>query len=212
MKYALSVVCSDSDGKPGFERISKFFALGAYFANAVAAFAKPIAARDCSSRFNEYQNRSRFRASFPRALAQRWLRFRLVLRARFGPVVGMTGNLRPHMGIAVPMDFVPSPFGILIRFGGGRELRFSELRCKPVREPTGRQFQFISSESVERNDTFADFGGKDKAPVLLVLGTIRSTFDKIERLGTSLKPLMRHVLCCRTGFRAWKAAEQRRSD
>ena len=128
-----------------------------------------------------------------------------------GPVVGMIGCLQAHMALAVLVDFEPSPLGKLMRFDG-RELRFSELRFGSALEPTEGQFQFISSESVERNDTVVDLRGRDEAQDLMIPGAIRSTLDKIEQLEASLEPSKRLVLCCRSGFRAWKAAERLRPN
>ena len=128
-----------------------------------------------------------------------------------GPVVGMIGCLQAHMALAVSLDLEPSPLGRLMRFDG-RELRFSELRFGSAPEPTEGQFRFISSESVERGDTVVDLRGRNEAPALMAPGAIRSTLDRIEQLGTSLEPSKRLVLCCRTGFRAWKAAERLRPN
>ena len=128
-----------------------------------------------------------------------------------GPVVGMIGCFQAHMALAVSLDLEPSPLGKLMRFDG-RELRFSEFRFGSAPEPTEKQFQFISPETVERNDTVVDLRGRDEAPELMVPGAIRSTLDKVEQLETSLEPSKRLVLCCRTGFRAWKAAERLRPN
>ena len=128
-----------------------------------------------------------------------------------GPVVGMIGCLQAQMALAVLMGFEPSPLGKLMRFDG-RELRFSELRFQSAPEPTVGQFQFISAESVESNDIVVDLRGVEEAENLAVRGAIRSSVDKIEQLGSSLKPSKRLVLCCRTGFRAWKAAERLRPN
>ena len=128
-----------------------------------------------------------------------------------GPVVGMIGCLQAQMALAALMGFEPSPLGKLMRFDG-RELRFSELRFLSAPEPTAGQFQFISAESVELNDTVVDLRGVEEAPNLSVRGAIRSSVDKIEQLDFSPERSKRLVLCCRTGFRAWKAAERLRSN
>lgn len=124
-----------------------------------------------------------------------------------GPVVGMIGCLQAQMTIAALLNLDPSPLGKLMRFDGS-ELRFSELRFHSALEPSEGQFQFISADSVEREDTVVDLRGVEEASNLSVRGAIRSSVDKIEQLDFSPGPSKRLVLCCRTGFRAWKAAER----
>ncbi len=124
-----------------------------------------------------------------------------------GPVVGMVGAMQAQMALGHILGLPPSPLGQMVRIDA-RTLRTSGFRFDGALEPD-RQFAFIAAAQLRQSDLIVELRDTDEAPDAihpnarrLSLAAIRSNPDKGARL----------ALCCATGLRAWRAAEQIQPD
>lgn len=119
-----------------------------------------------------------------------------------GPMAGLIGALQAQMALNVLLGMTPSPLGQMIRFDG---LRPASFRFDGAPEPrTG--YRFIAPRQMRPDDIAVDLRGMDEAPLPFVPHALR---------GPDLpRPLDRQrvVLACRSGLRAWAAAERLRRD
>lgn len=123
-----------------------------------------------------------------------------------GPSVGIVGALQAEMAIAVLTQTAPSPLGQLVtydaigtRFGG---FRFDGA-AEPKPEPA-----FLSVADITPEDFLIDLRRADEAGPSLPHHADRRTADTITTAGPLPAPRQRAVLACRSGLRAWRAAEE----
>ena len=96
----------------------------------------------------------------------------------------------------------PSPLGQMIRFDG---LRPASLRFDDAPDPpTGHRF--IAPGQMRPDDVAVDLRGMDEAPLPFVPHALRGPDLPRPQDGR------RVVLACRSGLRAWAAAERLRRD
>jgi len=117
-----------------------------------------------------------------------------------GPMAGLIGALQAQMALAVLLGLRPSPLGQMIRFDG---LRPASFRFDGAPEPaTGHRF--IAPSQMRPGDLAVDLRGPDEAPQPFVSHALRQPDD--------LRPAdgQRVVLACRSGLRAWTAADRLR--
>ena len=118
-----------------------------------------------------------------------------------GPVVGMLGCLQAQMALAVVLGLSPSPLGQFTRFDGGR---FTQFRFDTAPEAPGPRF--IAPEDITPRDMVIDLRPKDEAPRKATPGALR--MPGYGDTGPLPAPGQRAVLACRSGLRAWRAADR----
>lgn len=119
-----------------------------------------------------------------------------------GPMAGLFGALQAQMAMAVLLGLTPSPLGQMIRFDG---LRPASFRFDGVPEPDIGH-RFIAASQVRPEDLAVDLLGPDEAPLPFLPHALRQP--------ETLHPAQdqRVVLACRSGLRAWAAADRLRRD
>lgn len=119
-----------------------------------------------------------------------------------GPVAGLIGALQAQMAMAVLLGLTPSPLGQMIRFDG---LRPASFRFDGAPEPdTGHHF--IATSQMRPDDLPVELRGLDEASLPFV--------PHAQRQPQSLNPKdgQRVVFACRSGLRAWTAADRLRRN
>lgn len=120
-----------------------------------------------------------------------------------GPVVGMIGAAQAQMALAVLLDLAPSPLGQMMTFDMG-SMRPGSFRFDEAPEP-GRAFPFLAVTEVDPADLVIDLRSAEESP--------RPAHENAHRMlpeaahGLRADPGQRVVLCCTTGLRAWRVAE-----
>ena len=122
-----------------------------------------------------------------------------------GPVVGILGALQAQMALTVLLDLKPSPLGQLVTFDA-KGFRFGSFRFDAAPEPDSA-YRFIAAEGVTDKDCIIDLRDTDEAPQVFHPAARRGTVG-----GLTLEPAhgQRAVLACRSGLRAWRAADKLR--
>ncbi|HVS77552.1 MAG TPA: HesA/MoeB/ThiF family protein [Steroidobacteraceae bacterium] len=123
-----------------------------------------------------------------------------------GTAVGVMGTLQAHLTLAILLDLSPPVLGRLVSVDF-RTLRFSGFSFASAPEPTGLPLRFIAPEEVCETDLVIDLRSLTEAPVSPFPGAMRIGVDDIENGGLPGTPASRVVLCCRSGIRAWRAAQ-----
>ena len=121
-----------------------------------------------------------------------------------GPVVGMIGCLQAQMALAVLLGLPPSPLGQLVRFNA-QGLRFSGFRFDRAPEPADPGPAFIAPGAITPGDLVIDLRDAAEAPRPVTPAAQRLRPDEVPDLHPA--PGQRVVLACRSGLRAWRAAE-----
>ncbi len=119
-----------------------------------------------------------------------------------GPVVGMLGCMQAQMALSVLLELQPSPLGQFIRLDAG--LRLTQFRFDTAPESGGPRF--IAREDLRAGDLVIDLRPETEAPRKATPDALR-----MPEYGTT-GPLpddgQRAVLACRSGLRAWRAADR----
>jgi molybdopterin/thiamine biosynthesis adenylyltransferase/rhodanese-related sulfurtransferase len=123
-----------------------------------------------------------------------------------GTAVGVMGTLEAHLALAILLEFTPSVLGQLISVDF-HTLRFSGFSFGGAREPSGPALRFIAPEEVGAADLVIDLRSLTEAPVSPFPGALRVGVEEIESSGLPAASAARVVLCCRSGVRAWRAAQ-----
>lgn len=123
-----------------------------------------------------------------------------------GSAVGVIGALQAHLTLALLLELTPTVLGQLVSVDF-RTLRFSGFSFARAREPAEPALRFIAQEAVSEADLVIDLRSLAEAPVSPFPGAIRAQVEDIERAGLPGARDARIVLCCRSGMRAWRAAQ-----
>lgn len=123
-----------------------------------------------------------------------------------GTAVGVMGTLQAHLTLAVLLELSPTVLGQLVSVDF-RTLRFSGFSFAAAPEPDGPALRFIAPEEVTGRDVVVDLRSLAEAPRSPFPGALRAAVEEVERAGLAAAPDRRVVLCCRSGVRAWRAAE-----
>jgi len=123
-----------------------------------------------------------------------------------GTAVGVIGTLQAHMSLALLLELTPTVLGQLVSVDF-RTLRFSGFCFASAREPVAPALRFIAPEEVREADVVVDLRSLTEAPVSPFRGALRLGVEDIERAGVPDTSASRVVLCCRSGIRAWHAAQ-----
>jgi molybdopterin/thiamine biosynthesis adenylyltransferase/rhodanese-related sulfurtransferase len=123
-----------------------------------------------------------------------------------GTAVGVMGTLQAHLTLAILLELTPTVLGRLVSVDF-RSLRFSGFSFGSAREPPGPALRFIAPEEVRAADLVIDLRSLSEAPVSPFQRALRIGVDEVERAGLPQASASRVVLCCRSGIRAWRAAQ-----
>jgi len=126
-----------------------------------------------------------------------------------GSAVGVIGTLQAHLTLALLLGLTPTILGQLTSVDF-RTLRFSGFSFASAREPPGPTLRFIAPEEVRGADLVIDLRSLTEAPVSPFPAALRIGVEDIERGGLADRSAARVVLCCRSGIRAWRAAQSLR--
>lgn len=123
-----------------------------------------------------------------------------------GTAVGVMGTLQAHLALALLLELTPTVLGQLVSVDF-RTLRFSGFSFASAREPSGPALRFIAPEQVRAADLVIDLRSLSEAPVSAFQGALRVGVEELEKAGLPATSASRVVLCCRSGIRAWRAAQ-----
>ncbi|MES0864929.1 HesA/MoeB/ThiF family protein [Ruegeria sp. SCPT10] len=121
-----------------------------------------------------------------------------------GPSVGVIGSLQADMALAVLVGD-RAPLGQLVTYDA-RSLRFGGFRFDSAPDPAPNP-AFIAPCDIAAEDFLVDLRGSDEGGPPLP-DAIRSTAAAFGAGGPAPTHHMRVVLACRSGLRAWQAAER----
>lgn len=123
-----------------------------------------------------------------------------------GTAVGVMGTLQAHLTLSILLRLMPSVLGQLVSVDF-RTLRVGGFSFATAREPAGPTLRFIAPEDVRAADLVIDLRSLTEAPVSPFPGALRVGVEDVERAGVPGTSAARVVLCCRSGIRAWRAAQ-----
>lgn len=123
-----------------------------------------------------------------------------------GTAVGVIGSLQAHLSLSILLRLTPTVLGQLVSVDF-RTLRVSGFSFATAREPAEPLLRFIAPEDVRAADLVIDLRGLTEAPVSPFPGALRVGVEDVEAAGISDRSASRVVLCCRSGIRAWRAAQ-----
>ncbi len=125
-----------------------------------------------------------------------------------GPVVALIGAMQAQMALATLMGHQPSPLGQMVQFDA-KAMRSAPFRFDAAPEPE-TAFGFVAVEMLRETDTVVELRGKDEAPTPACPAALRIAPEQLkDTLPTASGRL---ALCCATGLRSWRAAEQIQKD
>lgn len=122
-----------------------------------------------------------------------------------GPSVGVIGSLQAQMAVSVLAKSTPSPLGQLVRCNLA-DLRFSQFRFDNAPEPEDPH-QFVSANHVLDTDYVVELRGPNE-PGPKIPYQLRTTVAELDQYQEEMRQNERIVLVCRSGLRAWKAADK----
>jgi molybdopterin/thiamine biosynthesis adenylyltransferase len=126
-----------------------------------------------------------------------------------GPVVGMFGALQAQMALSVLLGLTPSPLGQIFRFDM-LGMRSSTFRFDGAQEPKSAPHRFIARADVTSDDFVVELRGTAETPQLLVPQAQRFSVSNIGPDGPMPANGQRAIFVCRSGLRAWNAADRLR--
>ncbi len=126
-----------------------------------------------------------------------------------GPVVGLIGALQAQLALSVLLDLTPSPLGQMLRFDAAT-LRFSSFRFDTAPEPVGPRLSFLAPDEMTPSDFIVDLRDTQETPHPVTPTAHRHLVEDFGANGPHPAPDQRAVFCCRSGLRAWRAAERLR--
>lgn len=123
-----------------------------------------------------------------------------------GPAVGIIGALQAQLALKALLNHQPSPRGQLFIFRL-QDLQVSAFRFDDAAEPEDA-LPFIAPSHIRPDDTVIELREAAEAPRLPAPHARRMA--RADMLAADLPRAGRIVLCCRTGLRAWGAAQDLR--
>ena len=123
-----------------------------------------------------------------------------------GTAVGVMGTLQAHLVLAVLLDWQPPVAGRLLMVDF-RTLHLGGFSFAGAAEPLEQPIPFIAPAEVGGTDLVIDLRSTSEAPVSPFPTALRVGVDALESAQLQLPTAPRIVLCCRSGLRAWRAAQ-----
>ncbi|MDE2447790.1 MAG: HesA/MoeB/ThiF family protein [Gammaproteobacteria bacterium] len=124
-----------------------------------------------------------------------------------GTAVGVMGTLQAHMTLSLLLNLSPTVLGQITSIDF-RTLRVSGFSFASAQEPAEPTLRFIAPEEVRVADLVVDLRSLTEAPVSPFRGALRIGVEEVEKAGLpDALGKSRVVLCCRSGIRAWRAAQ-----
>jgi molybdopterin/thiamine biosynthesis adenylyltransferase/rhodanese-related sulfurtransferase len=128
-----------------------------------------------------------------------------------GTAVGVVGTLQAHLALALLLDWQPSVAGRLLSIDF-RTLHLGGFSFAGATEPLEQPIPFIAPAEVGGTDIVIDLRSTSEAPVSPFPTALRVGVEALEKAQLQLPTAPRVVLCCRSGLRAWRAAQALRSQ
>lgn len=126
-----------------------------------------------------------------------------------GPVVGMCGTLQAQMALSVVLGLAPSPLGQLIRHDM-QGFRSAGFRFDQATEPEEAPHRFITRGELSSQDFLVELRDAEEAPLPAAPFARRHQVEEFGPGGPIPEPGQRAVFVCRSGLRAWRAADRLR--
>ena len=124
-----------------------------------------------------------------------------------GPVVMAIGAIQAQMALSWWLQQQPSPRGQLLQLDLAT-WQTSSFRFDAAPEPAPAQvFPFIAVSQLQPEDLVLELRAVEEAPQPVVARALRVLPEQLSEWQLPGSPA-RVVLCCRSGLRAWRAAQQ----
>jgi molybdopterin/thiamine biosynthesis adenylyltransferase/rhodanese-related sulfurtransferase len=123
-----------------------------------------------------------------------------------GTAVGVMGTLQAHLALALLLEWQPPVAGRLLSVDF-RTLHLGGFSFRGATEPLERPIPFIAPAEVADSDVVIDLRSMSEAPVSPFPAALRVGVEALEKAQLQLPTGPRIVLCCRSGLRAWRAAQ-----
>ena len=125
-----------------------------------------------------------------------------------GPAVGVIGAMQAQMALNLILKVEPKPLGQMVQYDG-RTLRCTGFRFDDAAEPNSC-FRFFSASQLTADDQIIELRDPEEAPTPVHPEAMRVPPESLYQID----PIKgkRLALCCATGLRAWRAAEQIQTD
>jgi molybdopterin/thiamine biosynthesis adenylyltransferase/rhodanese-related sulfurtransferase len=128
-----------------------------------------------------------------------------------GSAVGVMGTLQAHLALALLLAWQPSVVGRLLSVDF-RTLHVGGFSFVGASEPAEQPIPFIAPAEVSGSDVVIDLRSTSEAPRSPFPAALRVAVEAVEKAQLHLPTEPRIVLCCRSGLRAWRAAQALRSQ
>jgi molybdopterin/thiamine biosynthesis adenylyltransferase/rhodanese-related sulfurtransferase len=128
-----------------------------------------------------------------------------------GTAVGVMGTLQAHLALAVLLNWQPPVAGRLLSVDF-RTLHLGGFSFGGAAEPRGQPIPFIAPAEVGGADVVIDLRSTSETPVSPFPTALRVGLEVLESAQLQLPTEQRIVLCCRSGLRAWRAAQALRNQ
>jgi len=122
-----------------------------------------------------------------------------------GSAVGVMGTLAAHLTLALILRLEPPVLGRLMSVDF-RTLHVGGFSFAGAAEPVDT-LAFIAPTQVAASDLVIDLRGPAEAPLAPFPSALRLGVEALESAPQPLPAERRIVLCCRSGMRAWRAAQ-----
>ncbi len=121
-----------------------------------------------------------------------------------GSTVAILGSMQAQMALSALLDLSPSPLGQVVQIDAAT-LRSTSFRFDTAPEPE-RTFRFVAASDLTDQDTIIELRGTEEAPVPLHPSAQRIMPENLSDIEPNKSN--RLALCCATGLRSWRAAEE----
>jgi molybdopterin/thiamine biosynthesis adenylyltransferase/rhodanese-related sulfurtransferase len=123
-----------------------------------------------------------------------------------GTAVGVMGTLQAHFALALLLNWQPPVAGRLLSVDF-RTLHLGGFSFSRAAEPLEQPIPFIAPAEVGGTDIVIDLRSVSETPVSPFPTALRVGVEALEKAELQLPGEPRIVLCCRSGLRAWRAAQ-----
>jgi molybdopterin/thiamine biosynthesis adenylyltransferase/rhodanese-related sulfurtransferase len=123
-----------------------------------------------------------------------------------GTAVGVMGTLQAHLALALLLKWQPPVAGRLLSVDF-RTLHVGGFSFATATEPAEQPIPFIAPAEVGGTDVVIDLRSLSETPVSPFPAALRLGVEGLEEGQLQFPAEPRIVLCCRSGVRAWRAAQ-----